>query len=70
MSIPSAILREYLTRASEEQLGLVLEVKNTHRVMLELHAARGPAVLSDLMICLPSIENTIMIVKKSVELDP
>lgn len=68
--IPAPIQTELLERALGEPIGLVIETNNTQQLQILLcnqHRALG---LNDLVICVPGIDNTIFIVKKSVELDP
>lgn len=63
------MLRELFNRAREEPLGLCIELTNPTRFVQHL-ASQVSKDYPELMICTPSLENTVFIVQKSVELDP
>ena len=63
-------LAEAIKRAADERYGMVISCTNTNYVRNTLHQIMQEIELAqDLMICVPSLENTIFIVKRSVELD-
>lgn len=62
------ILQALLARAAEEPFGLVLEVVNPKLAVNELSEANRDS--DEIIICTPSIPNTVFLVKRSVELDP
>jgi len=65
-----ANLIDLLTRALTEELGLFVSTNNPHAMSLKLHAVkRANPQFFGLEITIPSTPETIMIVKKTVELD-
>lgn len=63
-------LHELLARALTEELGLIVTTNNPHAMSLKLHAVkRNDPRFFGLEITVPSTPDTIMIVKKTVELD-
>lgn len=65
-----SILYDLLNRALSEELGVVVETNNPNQLSLRLHsAAKGLPRYEPLIITVPSSPNTVMIVKRSVELD-
>ena len=68
MPIPTEILTEYMQQAMEQPLGLVLGVFNPKRFVEDTIIRVGPQFPS-LTLCIPSLEDTVFIVHKSVELD-
>jgi hypothetical protein len=59
---------ELLRRAREEEIGLAVETNNVKALYNRLWEAAKP--IEDLMLCIPSTDGFVFIVKKSVELDP
>jgi hypothetical protein len=66
----SAVLFELLNRALTEEMGVVVDTTNAKQLSQNLHAiTKGLDRYADLTITVPSTPNTVIIVKKSVELD-
>lgn len=66
----SAVLFELLNRALTEPLGVVVDTPNAQQLSQRLHAiTKDLDRFADLTITVPSTPNTVIIVKKSVELD-
>ena len=66
----SELLHGLLSRALEEELGLVVTTNNPHGLSLNLHdLTKGEDRYSSLIITVPSLPETVMIVKRTVELD-
>lgn len=63
------ILVELLRRASAEPWGLYIGTNNPKQMAWYLHEAQRD-LNADVMICVPSLENTVFLVRRSVELDP
>ena len=64
------ILRDLFTRALEEEMGVVISTNNPHGMSLRLHAFRkANPQFAEIEITVPSLPETVMLVKKSVELD-
>ena len=64
------LLFDLLNRALIEELGLIVETNNPHGLSLKLHALkRASTRYADIEITVPSTPDTLMLVKKSVELD-
>lgn len=63
------IFAELLKQAVEEPFGLAITTNNPKQMVLRLHEVQRQLRL-DLMICTPSLENTVFLVRRSVELDP
>ena len=64
------LLYDLLNRALTEELGLVVETNNPHALEIKLHAIkRASTRYAEIEITIPSTPDTIMLVKKSVELD-
>ena len=64
------LLYDLLNRALTEELGLVVETNNPHQMSMHLHEIKRSAdKFADIEITVPSTPNTVMLVKKSVELD-
>jgi len=58
------------SRARAEEIGRVIETNNPHGMSLELHAARkSHPSYAEIEITVPSTPNTVILVKKSVELN-
>lgn len=64
-----SILIELLERASTEPLGLWIETTNAKALAQRLINMQREVHVPDIMICTPSIDNVIFIVRRSVELD-
>jgi hypothetical protein len=64
------ILQTLLERASAEPLGLAIETNNVQRLVTLLHEAKDGVPNLSVIICIPSIPNTVFLVQRSVELDP
>jgi hypothetical protein len=64
------LLYDLLNRALIEEMGLVVECQNPQRMSFNLHKVRAanPA-FAEIEITVPSTPNTVMLVKKSVELN-
>lgn len=63
-------LYDLLSRALTEELGVIVTTNNPHAMSLKLHAVkRANREFFGLEITIPSAPETIMIVKKTVELD-
>jgi len=66
----SAVLFELLNRALTEEMGLIIDTPNAQALSLKLHAiTKDLDRYASLEITVPSTPNTVIIVKKSVELD-
>lgn len=64
------LLYDLLNRALEEELGLVVTTNNPHQLSINLHAAKKSlSRYAEIEITIPSTPETIILVKKSVELD-
>lgn len=64
------LLFDLFNRARSEEMGLVIETNNPHGLSLEMHAARkAHPSYAEIEITVPSTPNTIILVKKSVELN-
>lgn len=64
------LLFDLLNRALQEEMGLIVETNNPHALSLKLHEIkRAGDRYAAIEITVPSTPNTIMLVKKSVELD-
>ena len=64
------LLIEILKRALDEEMGLVIATNNPQLLSHKLHAiTKQNQDFSELIITVPSLENTVMIVKRTVELD-
>lgn len=64
------LLLDLLDRALIEELGLVVDTPNPKALELRLHDIRkGRPEYATIQISVPSTPNTIMLVKKSVELN-
>lgn len=61
---------EIFSRTMEEELGMVIEATNPDRLVGMLHEWRRSqdGAYDDIVICLSSRENEVILVKKSVEL--
>lgn len=61
---------ELLERAMTEELGLVVGTNNPHQMSARLLAVRKDfPQFAEIEITVPSTPNTVMLVKKTVELD-
>lgn len=71
MPLLQTILDDLLNRALEEEMGLVVETNNPGYARQQImdHKKTDERFRS-LIIAIPSTENEVFIVKKSVELDP
>jgi hypothetical protein len=66
----SAVLFELLNRALTEEMGVVVDTPNAKQLSQNLHAiTKGLDRYASLTITVPSTPNTVIIVKRSVELD-
>lgn len=63
-------LIELLQRASQEQIGLCVRTTNQNALLHRLQLVQRELRTPDIMLCTPSIDNTIFIMRRSVELDP
>ena len=64
------LLYDLLNRALEEELGLVVETNNPHGLTLHLHGlTKGLDKYSTLIVTVPSTPETVIITKRTVELD-
>jgi hypothetical protein len=64
------IVYSLLNRALSEELGLVVECNNPKQLSFYLlEAAKDLEKYSPLMVTIPSTPDTVIIVKKTVELD-
>lgn len=64
------LLFDLLNRALMEELGLVVETNNPHQLSVKLHALKkASSRYAEIEITIPSTPDTVMLVKKSVELD-
>ena len=64
------ILVELLRNAAEQPLGLCVTTTNAPALLHQLHEVQRDLQVPDIMLCTPSVENTIFIFRRSVELDP
>jgi len=65
-----ANLIDLLRRAQTEELGLFVTTNNPHAMSLKLHAVkRAYPEFDDIEVTVPSTPETVMLVKKTVELD-
>lgn len=62
------ILAELLERAVAEPIGLAIGTNNPKQMVQRLHEVQRKLEL-DLMICTPSLEGHVFLVRRSVELD-
>jgi hypothetical protein len=63
-------LFELLNRALDEELGLVVTTNNPQQMSMKLHdIKKSHSRYADIEITVPSTPDTVMLVKKSVELD-
>ena len=69
MAVRPEIMAELITRAQQEPLGLWIETTNPNGLMNYLYTAKNRLGADDIMICIPSIEHTVFLVQKSIELD-
>lgn len=64
------LLHDLLKRSTEEELGLVIETNNPHQMsarLLDLKRATG--LYTEIEVTVPSTPNTVILVKKTTELD-
>jgi hypothetical protein len=64
-----AILIELLERAAQEPIGLRVQTNNARAMLQRLQIMQQDLKIPDIMLCTPSVEDVIFIVRKSVELD-
>ena len=63
------LLEELFERALAEEIGLVIECNNPHQMSLKAHAfAKNVSRYEPINICVPTIPDTIMLVKRTVSL--
>jgi hypothetical protein len=64
------LLIEILNKALTEELGVVVETNNIHRLTTEFHMVinKNPTY-ANLIVCASSRADTVLITQKSVELD-
>lgn len=65
--IKSELLIDLFKRAMAEEMGLVVECTNPKKISDYLHEA-GTKDFPDIMVCVPSTPDTVMLVKKTVSL--
>lgn len=64
------LLFDLLNRALQEEMGLVVSTNNPHALTMKLHEIKSSSErFANLEITVPSTPETVMIVKKTVELD-
>lgn len=64
------ILRDLFRRAISEEMGLVVTTNNPQKMTMDLHAFRkANPEFAEIEITIPSTPETVMLVKKTVELD-
>jgi ribosomal protein L10 len=64
------ILYDLLNRALEEELGIVVTTNNPQQMSYRFHEIKkSHSRYADIEITVPSTPETVMLVKKSVELD-
>jgi hypothetical protein len=63
------ILRELLEQAAEQPIGLCITTTNQNALLHRLQLLQRELQVPDIMLCSPSIPDTIFIVRRSVELD-
>lgn len=64
------LILDLLDRALGEEMGLVITTNNPDRMSKDIHAVtQGVDKYKSLMITVPSTPETVMIVKRMVELD-
>lgn len=64
------LLTELFVRASSEELGIVIETNNAKALQVELcNHSKAAALWPEIMVVVPSIDNAVFLVHKSVELD-
>lgn len=64
------LIYDLLNRAILEELGLVIETNNPQALALQIHEVKKSSErYSVIEVTTPSTPNTLMLVKKSVELD-
>jgi len=65
------LIREILDKALTEELGLVVICDNQHGTEIKIHEVRkkDAAKYAELMVCLGSKPDEILITKRTVELD-
>lgn len=66
-----ALVLDLLNRALTEELGLVVDTPNPKLMEVRIHEVKTASKpkYDSIMVTIPSTPNTIMLVKKSVELD-
>ncbi len=72
MSINPSLLQDLLERAMGEELGLVVECNNPHQTSMLVHTfirESAPHYAEHLVITVPSTPDTIVICRRTVELD-
>ena len=64
------LLFDLFNRARSEEMGLVIETNNPHGLECKISdALKGSNLYPDIMLVIPSTPNTVILVKKSVELN-
>lgn len=72
MALKPELLHALFERASQEELGLVVETNNPKQLQITLDTYRKSNNLDEfrnLIVAVPSKENMIILVKKTVDLD-
>ena len=71
MAKPDPVYRDYFLRAAKEEIGIAIEFSEAidgNVVYNKFHASRPPG-FEDYSVAIPSIPNTVFIIKPGVTLD-
>jgi len=69
MALNEDIHLELCRRAKEAEFGLYCEVENPKQFQIQFATAMSRIGEKDILACIPSIENVVLLTKRSVELD-
>lgn len=72
MSLKPELLTNLFERAMNEELGLVVTTNNPKQLQLRLDRHRQEynlTIFSDILVCIPSTPETVILVKKTVDLN-
>jgi len=72
MSLKPELLTNLFERAMAEELGLVVTTNNPKQLQFHLNNHRREynlTIFADIIVCVPSEPNTVILVKKSVDLN-
>lgn len=72
MSLKPELLTNLFERAMNEELGLVVTTNNPKQLQIRLDRHRQEynlTIFSDILVCIPSTPETVILVKKTVDLN-